>query len=272
MAENEVAKVEKAGVPAVYDYGADAGRGFEDQGQDEISIPFISVLQGLSPQVTGENGKEVEGAKPGKLFNTITEEVLGNEVLFVPASREHIFTEWIPRKQGGGFVGRFDKNDPVVAAAVRQAEEFGKYRTPAGNDLVETYYLFGVICPEGAEPQPVVIAFTSTKIKAYKKWNTTVNMFTVPGPNGGKIRPPRFAHLLKVSSISDKNKKGSFFNLSLKPANGSIRGSILPPDDPRYLAAKALAEMVASGKAKAADDSQAASSSAETDEIDGKAF
>lgn len=251
MAQTEVAKREALAV-SKFDYGADANAGFEGQTSDEMQIPFLALLQALSPQVSG--AKKVKGAEAGALFNTVTESLLGSEVLFVPALREHVFVEWKPRKAGGGFVARHERESEVVRAAIEAAKEFGKYTTPAGNDLVETYYLYGMVV-SGTDLEPIVVAFSSTKIKVFKKWNTQVHMFTVE-VNGKKQRPPRFAHLLKIKTTPQTNAKGTFYNFVIEPANGSIKGSLLEPGDPRLQAAKALGEMVAAGKARAAYETQ----------------
>jgi len=260
----EVARKEKAGLPAQYDYSADVGIGYENQTGEELQIPFLAVLQTGSPQVTGEKG--VKDARPGLLYNTVTEEILGQSVLFVPATREHVFVEWTPRTKGGGFKGRYKRDDALVVKAIADAKEFGKYHTPAGNDLVETFYLYGTIVRESGEIQPVVIAFSSTKIKVYKQYNTKMNMFTVEGPDGRKQKPPRFAHLMTVGVRPEKNAKGNFFNFTLQPArNNAIKDSLLTPDDPRYQAARALGEMVSAGKARAAEETQRAAAD-ETEE------
>lgn len=48
---NEVAEL-KSNLPVVaHDYGVDAGAGFENQTSEDYAIPFIGVLQALSPQV-----------------------------------------------------------------------------------------------------------------------------------------------------------------------------------------------------------------------------
>jgi hypothetical protein len=39
-------------VPAVLDFGDDAELGYENQNNEDVSIPFLNILQGLSPQVT----------------------------------------------------------------------------------------------------------------------------------------------------------------------------------------------------------------------------
>ncbi len=57
----EVVKVAPAGVPATYDYGDDAGAGFEGTKGSDLSVPFLGVLQANSPQVEdNKNGKLIK--------------------------------------------------------------------------------------------------------------------------------------------------------------------------------------------------------------------
>ncbi len=247
---------QKANVPAttgagavgsVIDYGQDAGAGYEGQTKDDLSVPFINVLQSNSPEVT-----EREGAKPGMLYNTVTEE-FGKDVVFVPACTDHVFVEWTPRVKGGGFVGVHKLDSPVVKAAKAASTKYGKYSTPAGNDLVETFYVYAVTLD--AEDQPTgmaVLGFTSTKIGEYKRWNTKISMFMVPGPNGTKQRPPMFAHRVHLSTFKDRNEKGEFFNITLRPAKGDLAQSLLPPGHPAIESARELRKLVNEGFAKAA--------------------
>lgn len=269
MSENTaLAPVEepKAGLPALYDYGEHADRGFEDERPDETQVPFIALLQSNSPQVTGEGGVEIPGAKAGRFFNTVAGTVIGESFEFIPAAKQHVFVEWKPRTQGGGFVGMRQLDEPVVQKARETSKEFGKYTAENGNNLVDTIYLFGLVKLPGGGYQAACLAFTSTKIKAYKKWNTLVNQFTVAGPDGKRIRPPRYAHVVTVKSVAAKNQKGSFFVLELKPAKGSIAESLLTRDDPLFIEAAKLADAVSTGTAKVAEE--ATSSGAEDNEAE----
>lgn len=241
-------------VGAVIDYGSDAGAGFENQTKADISIPFIAVLQPMSPQITNMND-----AKPGMLFNTVTEELFKADsgLLVVPATTKHVYVEWVPREKGGGFVAVHEVTSDVVKQALASSKEFGKYTLPNGNQLSETFYVYGVLIDENDETLGMAtIAFTSTKIAAYKRWNTKVNMFTVKTPDGRKVRPPLFAHKVRVTSVKEKNAKGEFFNFNLAPANGGVAESLLPPGHPTLEAAKELRQMVDSGAAKAAYETQ----------------
>lgn len=257
---------------ATFDFGADANRGFENQTREDIVLPFISVLQALSPQVDkkpGEGG--IAGARAGMLFNTVTEELHDGEqgIVFIPCHTEHVFVEWVPRKAGGGFVGVHKVDSPIVEESKKNAKDFGRYSTsyaeqtgePSGNDLVETFYVYGLLEDSGV---PVVIAFTSTKISQYKRWNTKLNMFQVPGPGGTKVRPPLFAHRVRLGTVGQRNSEGSFHNFTLAPAkDGDMLASLIAPDDPRYKTARETRELIIKGMARIAYETGSSEPAAE---------
>lgn len=264
----EVVKKEEAGLPAAFDYGDDAGSGFEHQSSQDFSIPFLSVLQALSPQLKDPDEGGIEGARPGYILNTVTGEVFSGKegVEFVPATTQHVYVEWVPRDSGGGFVGIHQVDSPVVSQALGGSREFGKLKSAAGNDLIETFYVYGVLCENGEPQGMAVIAFTSTKIKVYKRFSTKVNMFTIKTPRG-KQRPPLFAHAVRIKTASEKNNKGDFYNFVLEPVNGDLASSLLAPDDPRFQAGKQCYEMVEGGSAQANYAKQDGGSGASDEEI-----
>lgn len=250
MPDTKIGKKEQTAIGEAIDFAEYAGQGFENQTQDDISIPFIGVLQSMSPQL-----ETVEGAKAGRLINTVTEN-LYDSVEFVAAVSQHLFVEWVPRNKGGGFVGIHEINSDVVAKAKDASKEFGKYLTPDGNELSETFYLYGVLVENDEPVGMAVIAFVSTKIKVYKNWNTRINMYTVPTKEGGKINPPMFAHRVKLSTIKQQKNADQFYNFVLQPVNGDIKSSLLPTSSPIFQAAVECKKMIAKGTAKAAYDSQ----------------
>lgn len=243
---------------AVFDYGSDAGSGFENQSSSDYSIPFLSVLQAMSPQVKEPSDGGVEGARQGMIYNTVTEQVYSGKdgIGFIPSLTEHMFVEWVPRDAGGGFVAVHDINSDIVKKAKASTKDFGKYKTASGNDLVETFYIYGVTYDGEDVGEMVTIAFTSTKIKAYKKFSTKIGMFQLRLADGRKVRPPLFAHRVLIKTVKEKNNKGEFYNFSFDSAEGNIASSLMAPGDPRLEAAKACREMVGSGMAKINHDSQ----------------
>lgn len=246
----------KAAAPAVVEnkptdlavfegYGEFAGRGFQNQTQEDISIPFINLLQAMSPEVS-----EIEGAKAGLFMNSVTQELM-DEVEFVPAITQHVFMEWRPRAAGGGIVATHQIASDIVKAAKADSKEFGKYKH-GENDLVETYYVFGILSKDGAPVGMAVLAFTSTKIKAYKQIMGRLNSFQIALGDGRRINPPLFAHLLKLTATKQRNAKGEFFVPVIQPAvENDVMKSLLQPDDPRFLMASECEKLVDSGRAQA---------------------
>lgn len=230
---------------AELDYGEDSGRGFENQDGSDSSLPFMKLLQAGSPDL-----EKLDKAKPGMWLDTATQQLYDREegFLFVPGTTRHVFAEWVPREMGGGFRGHHEIDSKTVTEAIVRAKEgnakFGKYRTPDGNQLTETFYVYGALCTVEFAVSPAVIAFTSTKIKHYKQWNTRLRGLTIP-TSRGLVRPPMFANLTRIASFKDKNNLGEFYVPRISSADPrGMKESLLKPTDERFLLAKQVAEMV----------------------------
>lgn len=247
---NAVVKADKNEM-AVYDYGGDAGVGIDDIGRDEMAIPFIGILQSNNGEVLPVKKGGIEGAEAGMLMNTVTKEIFDGDkgILFVPSERAHQYVEWVPRSKGGGFVGTHEVGSEVVSEAIQRAQaekaDFGKFTTPAGNDLVETFYLYGAMLDDDGIPTGIgVIAFTSTKIKKYRHLNTRLKSI--------KGRPALYAIQLRICTVPDKNNKGDFFNFDIQFAVDNVgMKSLLDPNSEAYQSAKMLRVGIESGEAKA---------------------
>lgn len=260
----------------VYDYTGYEGYGYDNQTSEDRMVPFLGLTQDLSPQLKKNKPEYIPGLELGNLFNSVTAENYGSDLLIIPAITEHVYTLWVPRDQGGGFRGRLPINDPIVretkSRAAQQGNPLSGLMTKEGLELAETFYVWSV-AQLGAMPtarlEPLIIAFTATKIPVYKRWQTRLSHFQLHNPTTGrKITPPLFAHLTRVSSREEQNSKGQpYQNLVFNSAiEDDIQKSLLTTNDPRFEIAKSLREMVVGGEAKAAYDSQQASV-APTDEI-----
>ncbi len=250
---------------ATLDFGDLDGAGFEGVDETHLKVPFLNLLQDMSDEVKEAHDNYVPGAKPGMLLNSVTKELF-ESVEFIPAMVDHCFVEWVPRKRGGGFVGRHDLNAPDVAAAKQAAQGSLSLRVSREdedgntnfNDLIETFYIAGVIV-NGEEVSPCIIAATSTKISQYKEWMTRVNMFTIPKPGGGKQRPPLFAHRVTIASKPQSNTKGDFHNITITPVtDNDLSASLITNlESPLFLGGQKVRAMLGSGEAKIDYDSQA---------------
>src|SRR6185295_8734848 len=153
--------------------------------------------------------------------------------LFVPCEEIHAFVVWQPRASGGGFVGIHDPlSDEVTKARERNHGSVVKMKSSQGNDLVETYYVYGLLIDELDATQTdkyVCIPFVSTKIKSLKDMNYILN--TTKLPNGQK--PPLFANIVHVRTKFKPSPKGDSFNLDLTLVRGGNAGPCMDPNGPQ---------------------------------------
>jgi len=251
----ELANKVEPGSLAQVNFGEYADGGFENQTSEDMAIPFLGLLQQLSPQVTKGNDEFIEGAEAGMLFNTVTQELMGEQAFFVPCTTGHEFVEWVPRDKGGGLVARHAVDSEVVATARNNSTSFNDLKSAEGNDIVETFYIYGLLLDEANGQEmvmPITIGFTSTKIKVYKRLMTKLR--TIKG------KPPLFAFRLGINSKPETNKANQpYMNFEIDYANGEMENSInLPGSEFAGLleAGQELAKLVSSGQLQAAVESQ----------------
>lgn len=237
-----------------FDYGTDAGVGFEGTTAKDLSIPFIGILQSNSPQIDGDS--PVEGAKPGMLINTVTGDLIAGDtgVPFIPVHYDRAFVEWVPRTKGGGFVGMHDVNSELVKAEIaKQNGQKGKIILANTNELIETEYCYiltldkDFITPTGF----AVLSLTSTKLTPFRKFKTSLFML--------KGKPPLFVNRGILKTDKQKNDKGTFYNAKFVPTAADWKSSLIPNNEagkPLIEEAKSFRAMVLSGMAKAAFETQ----------------
>ena len=248
-----------ANLPAVIDYGADAGGGLDNISREELAIPFFTILQTNSPQVDPNEAAYIKGAAAGDFINLGTGEIF-KSLEMVPAHRDHNFVEKVPRTQGGGFVAIHAKDSDMVVALKEKQSRFGKLTTPAGTEIQETFYLYGLFREPDGVWQKAVIRFKSTQIKFYQTFMGLVASIEYPNKEGKMIQPALWAHRWKVTTRPDSNKKGKFFSISITPAEERVAGkyplikSRLAPDDPVYLQGKEFYDLIKAGRVSVKHD------------------
>jgi len=94
---NQVAE-KKEGALATNLFEADANQGAQNISQEDLALPFLKVLGQLSPEVNKRDAKYVEGAEPGKIINTVTNELF-DEIKIIPCHYKRQYIEWQDTKQ-----------------------------------------------------------------------------------------------------------------------------------------------------------------------------
>ena len=214
MAENkEIAEKKATPIVTFDDNLLVGGTGLEEMTTEDFAIPFIRVLQPLSPQVQKQDGKYVAGASAGDLYNTVTDEVYDGEkgISIVPCAYTKKYLEWIPREKGGGLVN--PNHDISILSKCVRDEVTNRFITPDGNEIVETAQFFILVLED--EPQQAVLAFTSTQLGVARKWSTMLRMARVQNNKGVSVGAPMFAYTYKLTTNTQSNEKGSWNGYSV---------------------------------------------------------
>jgi len=176
-------------------------RGSEEVKASDMVLPRLEIVQALSPiKETNEDAKE------GYLFNSVTQEVIGDIAYFVPVYFRMEYLVWKDNDQGGGFFGSFNT---AAEAEARKAEAVSGGENPEYLEIVDTPVQYGLRVTPSGEIEQIVISMAKTKAKVSRKWNAMIQI------TGGD----RFSRVYKITTFRDENKKGQkFFNYVVQPA------------------------------------------------------
>ena len=193
-------------------FEADSGMGLEDVSTTDMQIPFLRIIQALSPQLKKSDPAFIEGASQGDIFNTVTNKTWAAEdgVSVLPVHFIQKMLEFVPRSAGGGFVGELSADSNEVRQAVRD-QDTGMEVLPNGNELVRTAQHYIKIVHEDGSLESAILDMKKTQLKVSRKWNTLIAM---QKHNGNTL--PSFAKTYTLKSIEDGNDKGSWYSWSIE--------------------------------------------------------
>ena len=219
----------------------------------EMQIPFLRVLQAMSPQLSKKKPEYIEGAGSGDLFNTVSGQYWDGEegVVIIPCYQTTKFLEFIPRDHGGGFQGEISPTDPVLQRTERKG---AKELLPSGNELVKSDQAYSLIVEDDGSFQPVVLDMKSTQLKVSRRWKTMIGMEKLKHPKtGALITPPVYATMWRLTTTEETNDQGTWSNYLISKV-GTVQNRDL------LLEAKAFRESVMAGEVKAAPEEAPAKS------------
>ena len=179
---------------------------------EDVKIPFIRILQALSPQINKREDTYVECAEEGMLINTANNQLFDGEagVTVVPIKFQNNVTIWKPRAQGGGLVR--DCKDDMRALDTAHRQTNGKLLDDDGNEVLHSALYYALLLVPNELPCLCLISMFGAGWKAAKLWNTRMKDLTVIGPDLKRIPfPPVFAGTWKLTVVYDSNDQGKFF-------------------------------------------------------------
>ena len=238
---NEVAQKQSAPLPANM-FEEDAAKGLGKIGQEDLALPFLKILGQLSPEVNKRDGKYVEGAEPGMIFNSVSGELYDGVkgINVIPAFYKLEYIEWKDRGEGPGApVAIYDSSSDVMSKTKPDANY--KDRLPNGNYIEKTASHFVIIT--GDSPSTALISMKSTQLKISRKWNSMMSGIKLKGQNG-LFTPASFSHIYRLKTTQMSNDKGTWFGWEVSKV-GPIT------DQQLYQQAKSFSESISKGAVKA---------------------
>lgn len=179
--------------------------GFEGTSNETFKTPFIKVLQQLSPELKRNDPKYIEGAQLGQFCNTATNEV-SDTIEVIVLKVEHALVVWKPNR--GGFVGRFTKD--MEDQIVTKREGMKKWDAE-GNEVIDTIEFY---CLDAKNPGSVfILPLSTSSLKHGKAFATRLRLLRV----NGKPAPVTWAGIWRLSTVEERNDKGSWFTIGSTP-------------------------------------------------------
>ena len=238
---NQVAEKKTAGLPANM-FEDDAAKGLGAIGQEDLALPFLKILGQLSPEVNKRDGKYVEGAEPGMIYNSVSGDlydgVKGIDV--IPCFYKLEYIEWKDRGEGPGApVQIYDSSSDIMSKTTPDANY--KDRLPNGNYIEKTASHFVIVT--GDSPSTALISMKSTQLKISRKWNSMMSGIKMKGKNG-LFTPASFSHIYRLKTTQMSNDKGTWFGWEVSKV-GPVT------DQSLYGQAKSFSENISKGNVKA---------------------
>ena len=238
-------------------FGDDLSKGFENMTQDDLALPFVRILGQLSPQVTQGDAKFIEGARPGMIYNTVTNDLFDGKkgIKVIPCYYKRDYPEWSDRGDGPGApVAVHLPGSPIIKTGKRDGS---KIRLPNGNYLEETASFYVMVETKTGAYAPALITMKSTQLNVSKKWNSMMKFIQMPDGKGGFAVPPMHGVVYNLTSTLQKNDKGSWFGWVV------TQDRILDQNDKSlYLSAKDFRGNVSKGNVQTKADVEEKSSTA----------
>ena len=242
MANTNVTKKAEAKLPSLSldMIESDATNGLENITSEDQAIPRLKILMQLSPEL--EELRD-EGAKPGDIYNTVTEEwydgTKGLRVL--PSAYKRQYVEWADRGQGlGAPINVYDASSDILTKTTR--DENNKDRLENGNYVETCGDHYVIIIPNGHSSE-AIITMKATQLKKSRKWNSMLINLKIKNSKGVSFTPPSYSHYYLLKTSKEGNDKGSWYGWEI-----SREKMVDNVDD--YNTAKSFSERINKGEIK----------------------
>lgn len=188
--------------------------GMEAVDQTDLIMPRLGLCQSLSPQRRKSDPAYIEGLEEGKLFNTVTKEIYGDELEIVLLFFFKNRIKYFPIDEGGGIDcssqngldgGRIS---PEGCSACRfSIWGNGAKDDEHGNDAPECTLYHNYMAWIPGEGTPIAISYKATGLKGSKQLLASIRL----------TRLPMYAKRYKVTVVEMRDGSNVWFEKKVTP-------------------------------------------------------
>lgn len=185
--------------------------GYENVTARDLLIPRLTILQGLSPQVTKGQPEYDEDAKVGEIYDVGLQQRFADGLIFIPVYYVKSWLEWAPRNSGKGLQG-IHETDEVL----KHTEKDDKNREvlPNGNYIAETAQIYGLNVT--ADFRKSFIPMSSTQLKKCRRLLTLATSEKVERADGSTFTPPLFYRSYAFTTVPESNNEGNWMGWKIE--------------------------------------------------------
>jgi hypothetical protein len=240
----------------------DCMSGFENADKESFAIPYLFILQALSPQLKDSS---IEGVKVGLIMNNVTNELF-TSVKIIPCAFQRKYYRWSTSERGA-LKGIYDAVDVDLKKIEYKVDSMGKFIIESTDkkgracfdELVDTrmhYVLYH--STESDCWMPCVIAMSKTMIKKSKRWLSMMHSIKMKTSEGKVYTPSMHSQIYELTTVSERNTEGEWSSFDFKRI-GSI------DDQDLYQQAKDAYKFFSEGDFTLSDPDQQVSDKEEDD-------
>ena len=202
--QKEVAIKEKGGAVANVNIEQFADQGFDNVDSKSLALPFLKILGQLSPQVTQGDSQFIPDARPGMIFNTVTNQLYDGAkgVTVIPCFYKLEYIEWKDRGMEGSSapVNIYPADSDIMSKTTRDDKNVAS---------------------------TALITMKSTQRKKSKKWNSMMMSVRAKRKDGSFFKPGTFTQMYNLKTVLEKNNLGSWYGWEIEHIGTVNSGDVL---------------------------------------------
>lgn len=198
----EVATIKNQAIANVEARQQDVGLGSENVTMADTAVPRIKLLQQLSPYCNKSDPEFIDGAEPGMLLNTVSNQ-LTSAVFVVNLYFRKDWIVWHESKNGGkgeGIWNIFSSQEEALEALEREGEDPKKF------DIIDTPHHVLMLLDENGTPVGIALLdMPYSKARVSRNWNAMIAEQETKGN-------PRFGCVWALSSRLEERNGSKYYN------------------------------------------------------------